>query len=648
MTQQLRIVRRVSNWLARVTRRISLSQRFFLIALSVVLAAMVVLGNWASAYVSDSITKGVGGTAAASIEALISHSLDGAMLATDRRAAFEAAFQVGNSSDATRLLQIRVRDTAGEIVFESLGGLEDVADPRDLSEAAAGVLNAHLVDVPLRPVDGLPRSTLPVIKIYTPLRRADTTEIFGVAELYFSAMRARELQAQARSDVWIIAAVIGIISVGALALLVDVTGEIITRQRQRLAANLRESRALLKQNMALRAASDQLRVESSLANEHVLAQVGSDIHDGPVQLLTLLILRLTRSGAESTGEAAISGAELAREALEDLRGISAGLVLPELATLDIGETITLAMTRHENLTGTHVGRELEMTGTAPASLTAKICAYRVVQEALNNAYRHGGGLDQLVRATVSNGWLRLLVTNRMTAGPSDSSSLDQTGLRAMRFRVESQDRLGVPRQLQLRIPGPQGDGHRWGLEHQALARPDQCFDLDGAGELGDQGHSRRRLIDLHGAVRPKLKRDVAAAEGDQRALQGTNRHADGQFRTGWQFRPLAAGHRQHRSPNGDCHPVCSCAGRSGEQCDKDNCCQGGHKIAIQPRFRILKMAVEEQKSTTPRGPSCSQPWFPPPHDQQIRSHCPAISFGFLRFVLYPRRRPACSCLNLYG
>ncbi len=438
MTQQLRIVRRIRNWSASAVRRISLSQRFFLIALSVVLAAMLILGNWTSSYVSGSITKGVAGTAAASIEALISQSLDGAMLSPDRRADLQAVFTVGNSADATRLLQIRVRDTTGSIVFESLGGLEDVAAPKDLSEAATGVLSAHLVDIPLRPVGGLPRSTLPTIKIYTPLRRAGTDEIFGVAELYFSARTVRELQAQARSDVWIIAALIGFVSIGTLALLVDVTGNIITRQRQRLARTLRETASLLRQNVALRAASDQLRVESSLANEHVLAQVGSDIHDGPVQLLTLLILRLTRSGAEQPDEAANSSAELAREALEDLRGISAGLVLPELAKLDVAQTIALATSRHESLTGTQVNRDLEIPNGTRPPISVKICAYRVVQEALTNAYRHGGGEDQAVRATVYNGWLRLEVTNRLTDMSRQTSSTDQTGLRAMRFRVESQ------------------------------------------------------------------------------------------------------------------------------------------------------------------------------------------------------------------
>jgi signal transduction histidine kinase len=194
----------------------------------------------------------------------------------------------------------------------------------------------------------------------------------------------------------------------------------------------------------LQLASEKLRVDSGLANEHVLAQVGSDIHDGPVQVLTLLILKLTGSRNSPSSDQAAAGARLASEALEDLRGISAGLVLPELATLGISETIALAISRHENLTGTLVRHDLNVANDVEVPITVRICAYRMVQEALNNAYRHGGGEDQKVLASVDGGRLRLEVTNRTTIRRSNSSSADRVGLRAMRFRVESQGgRLSV-------------------------------------------------------------------------------------------------------------------------------------------------------------------------------------------------------------
>src|SRR5690606_11971659 len=142
-------------------------------------------------------------------------------------------------------------------------------------------------------------------------------------------------------------------------------------------------------------------LNANFANERLLAQVGSDIHDGPLQLLTLVILRLTRAAGMMAGKDGSESAELqatiqlATETMEELRNISTGLVLPELAPLSPEQSIELAITRHEEGTGTTVRRKI---GSLPAntSMAIKICAYRVVQEALNNAFRHGGNAEPLV------------------------------------------------------------------------------------------------------------------------------------------------------------------------------------------------------------------------------------------------------------
>lgn len=435
-----RIVWRLGSKLHRKLPRMSLSQRFFWVALSVVVVAMLILGNLVSDHVSRSIATGVGGTAAASIEALVSRSLGdqttGDLLTSDRRAELDEAFEIGNDAESARLLQIRIRDLYGRILYASLGGLRDETDTGYLQSASQGQLFARVVELPLQSIGTLPERTLGVLKIYTPLRRARSNEIFAVAELYLSAKSVRELQARAQSDVWIIVGVIGLGAIGVLALLVSTTGDIIAHQRLRLAQNLQKSRQLMRENSHLNAASDRLRLEASLANERVLAQVGSDIHDGPVQLLTLLILGLTRSG-EDKGDNRMDAMALATAAMEDLRGISAGLELPELANVGLEEAVLLAVVRHESLTGTRVRRNVSTLGEA--AINTKVCAYRVVQEALNNAHRHGGGLDQIVTASTADGWLNLEVTNRPTAGapPAVESSAHQIGLRAMRFRVEA-------------------------------------------------------------------------------------------------------------------------------------------------------------------------------------------------------------------
>jgi signal transduction histidine kinase len=78
----------------------------------------------------------------------------------------------------------------------------------------------------------------------------------------------------------------------------------------------------------------------------------------------------------------------------------------------------------------------------------KISIYRFVQEGLNNAYRHGRGKDQAVRAGMENGRLVVEVSDGGPGfGPPRAEGL---GLAGLRERVES-----IGGQFETRT-GPQG------------------------------------------------------------------------------------------------------------------------------------------------------------------------------------------------
>lgn len=435
-------LRSVRGWLLRLGRRLSLSQRFLIAAVLVVALAMVLLGNWIGVYLQQGITNGVVNTAAASIESLVTHQVgeiaQGQEVTPEQRARLDAAFQIGNEAAETRLLQIRVRDLSGNLLYESATGLLDREDEgEDFQEASAGAVTARIVDVllaPVGPIEGLP---LTVLEIYTPLHRVGDGTVFAIAELYYSATTLIELRDKAQRDVWVLVGLFGILVVAALYLLVSSASTTIGRQRGRLAANLAASRRLAAENRALRVAADQLRLSANSANEALLAQVGSDIHDGPIQLLTLIILRLSRATGASGSDLAPL-VQLASETMEDLRNISTGLVLPELAESNLEQTLSLAVQRHEDQTGTAVARQFgRLDGTV--TLAVKIAAYRVVQEALTNAFRHGGGIGEAVTAGIDDGVLSLTVENTALSGPKAVASNGDArlGLRGMRFRVES-------------------------------------------------------------------------------------------------------------------------------------------------------------------------------------------------------------------
>ncbi|MEQ1768637.1 MAG: hypothetical protein ABL879_02265 [Devosia sp.] len=128
---------------------------------------------------------------------------------------------------------------------------------------------------------------------------------------------------------------------------------------------------------------------------------------------------------------------LAQDAIDELRNISTGLVLPELSGLDVEATLRLAVERHIRSTGNDVTLTLStMPQREPMAL--KICAYRIVQESLTNGYRHGGKGKPLVTAEVTDEVLLLTVETPSSGREfvSRDTSGQPLGLAGMRLRVE--------------------------------------------------------------------------------------------------------------------------------------------------------------------------------------------------------------------
>lgn len=442
-------IRRLRLWVRQMSRVLPLSLRFLIRAALVVALAMLVLGSWIGHYLQSSIAEGIATSSAATIDSLVGHELAGLAedhsLTAAERAKLDTVFEIGNEADSTRMLQIRIWRLDGSLLYESGGGLVDPMDAEDFHAAAArGAVASSIERIPLEPVGPIEGHSLAVLRIYTPLHHPETAEGIGVAALYYGARSLLDIQFRAQLSIWLVTGLIGLGVIGVLYLIIDWASRTVASQRAQLARNLMESRRLAQEVHALHADSERLRLQANSANESLLHQVGSDIHDGPIQLLTLIILRLSKAAKEpdapprQAAERATT-LQLATEAMEELRSISSGLVLPELEPLSLAETIELAISRHEDATGTPVARQL---GALPeqASMAVKICAYRIIQEALNNAFRHTGAPYNMVSAAATDGRLSVAISNPAKPGSKGGEpgpASDGLGLRGMRFRVES-------------------------------------------------------------------------------------------------------------------------------------------------------------------------------------------------------------------
>ncbi len=267
-------------------------------------------------------------------------------------------------------------------------------DPAELVQAFSGQIMVEL-EMP-DPAD--PPGTAPMIEIYAPLYHPKTRALIAVGEVYQSA---DTLLSERRQFERMMLSAFAIAATGFLFLMY-----LIARQQNALIESLAHEARMSHQNRLLGEAAAAASRVSSQSNEALLNQLGAELHDGPIQMLSLLALM-----APPADTAAMHTPQtIARDVLADLRRIAVGLILPELGTLTAEQTVRLAVQRHQNATGTQVALHL---GVLPDLIDdqRKTCIYRVVQEGLNNAFRHGGGQLQSVDASMADNDLHISVRN---------------------------------------------------------------------------------------------------------------------------------------------------------------------------------------------------------------------------------------------
>jgi signal transduction histidine kinase len=116
------------------------------------------------------------------------------------------------------------------------------------------------------------------------------------------------------------------------------------------------------------------------ATEAERARLAADIHDEALQELTLLVRRLETAGDTE-------GAELGRTVADRLRAICGDLRLPILDDLGVGPALDWLVLRIERLAGGEV--RLERTDGSRPPPDVELAIFRVAQEALANAVKHG-------------------------------------------------------------------------------------------------------------------------------------------------------------------------------------------------------------------------------------------------------------------
>jgi signal transduction histidine kinase len=180
--------------------------------------------------------------------------------------------------------------------------------------------------------------------------------------------------------------------------------------------------------------------------EEELQRIILNIHDGPVQQLfaALSQLSLIQSHVISDAECEIvlnRVTGLIEAALAEIKTSLGTFRPPEFARRDLVSVLEGLILQHEEFTGCEV--ELDVADAIPpVNLPIKIALYRVLQEALSNAYRHAGVTRVDVRLAADASQVRLEVIDKgrgftppPLSGPEATECVEHIGLRGMRERV---------------------------------------------------------------------------------------------------------------------------------------------------------------------------------------------------------------------
>lgn len=280
------------------------------------------------------------------------------------------------------------------------------------------------------------------LEIYSPIRQDGSSRIIAVAEIHELTEPFQQDLAVLKSRSWAVVAAVTLAIMLGLFGIVHRGSRMIDAQSAALKRRIREVELVSQQNRLLKERSERASARVAELNEQFIRNIGADLHDGPAQLISFSLLKVDEIGRATAKASRDKSLKLMHsaldEAMREIRSIAKGLLLPDITDLPLSSVIERAVRAHEARTHTQVALSTaEMSG--PLSQAVRICVFRFVQEGLNNAWRHGGGVGQEVRSSLEASTLHVSVSDRGT----DSAKLDEAassgrlGLYGLRERVES-------------------------------------------------------------------------------------------------------------------------------------------------------------------------------------------------------------------
>jgi len=430
--------------------RPTLAQRFMFASLIILIAGMAGIGFWIGNEIKNGVIHRTGATTALYVDSFVAPLLQelGSAGALSPQSHEQLSKLLQDTPMGQQIVAFKVWAPSGKVVYSTdlatVGQTFPVGE--ELSRSIQGEVSSTIsrLDKEENAPERAIRSEL--LETYSPVRLSGTNEVIAVAEFYQTVDALNQEVALAQRRSWLVVGSATLIIYLLLAGFVRRASDTIELQRMTLNDQISRLTELLSQNKELHDRVRRAAASVATLNERILRRTGSELHDGPSQDLGLVLLKLDALiGRCEQGQATpalvdeLTSIQLSLEsAQKEIRAISTGLSLPQLAELSLQETVIRAVRAHERRTGSRVKLDLAPMPEQTA-LPLKITVYRVLQESLNNAYRHAGGTDQQIRVFMDGDLLAVEVSDQ---GPGfviqPSAAINgHLGLAGMRERVES-------------------------------------------------------------------------------------------------------------------------------------------------------------------------------------------------------------------
>lgn len=375
-------------------RSLTLPGQFLLAGAAVMVVATLIVEYWVSKRIEDAVVQNSAISAALFMENFVS-PLSQELAETDTLSlpARQALAEVFDGTPiGERVVSYKIWSKDGLVIHASdptiIGRVFEPSE--DLQRAAKGYIAASYEE--LEDIEDAKEAALgvPLLEVYSPIRQVWTGEIIGVSEFYEDATTLSAEILVAHRTSWLVVGGTLLASGVLLFGIVQAGGRTIRQQQSALRKQLGKTQAVSAQNSELRRKAIIASARATAQTERTIRRIGSDLHDGPAQYLSLASLRLDNALGSAQGPS--GDATLVREsldkALDELRIISRGLALPDLDNLDVQALINRAVKDHMRQTDLEVSIKAKGIDETPLNYAQKLCVFRFLQETLSNISRH--------------------------------------------------------------------------------------------------------------------------------------------------------------------------------------------------------------------------------------------------------------------